>query len=251
MDGASVRWRRSLERVALLKVVESRDYAEDFQRGRLYMNTIDHFRKVEKDLERGDPYEGLRILHQGKDIGEIRIGEHSIAPAGVVNVRIAQNRGLHWNVFCMYSLHIGDERTARAKSLEELRQLLLLPTDTGLGRHLAVVTDRSEFYRRVDAAARRNNFSLRRRLVTYYDETESYSFGEDEFPFQKRRLFGHQREYRIVIDRGEGARGPYSLDVGALGDIVSLTTVEEFNATFALRLPDGTQAGPGVPLTSR
>ncbi len=248
---ASDRWRRRqigwrvMRLLGLIKLFERPEYADQFLRGRLFLNTMEYFRQCDADIDRGDPYEGLQILHQGKDIGELRVGEIAIDPAGVVNMRIRPNEAANWNLFCMYSLLLPEEAPPGG-TLEDARQMLLIPPSMRrMGTLLATVHQGDEFLRRVDAAARLERFSVMRNLVTYYDELQSHSFARNEFPFRKRRLFGHQREYRIVIDRGSVAPGPCTLDVGPLHDIVSMTTVDEFNRGITLVLPDGQKAGPG------
>lgn len=55
----------------------------------------------------------------------------------------------------------------------------------------------------------------------------------------KRVEYAYQREWRLVLKRQPTSRDPYSLDIGDIGEITKLTTVEDFNNLIELRLPDG------------
>jgi hypothetical protein len=58
------------------------EFLERFRNeGLLYMNTLEHFRKLESDAARGDAYEGVSHVIQPLDIGEFVI-DSGIAALG-------------------------------------------------------------------------------------------------------------------------------------------------------------------------
>jgi hypothetical protein len=186
------------------------EYLKRFRNeGLLYMNTLQYFRDLESDSERGDAFEGDDWIYQPKDIemtfDDPDAGKYKVVPGDLSGpARITLNRTLACNVYCMFAItgpvdgDLVDKRNYR------------------LGDSFVLVLNTSEFLSRVSAAASKAGFAGRYGLVQYYDPQE---YTGDIGPFRKRKEFSHQREFRLVMQPSPGI--PVELSVGSLVDITS------------------------------
>lgn len=79
--------------------------------------------------------------------------------------------------------------------------------------------------------------------MEYFDEkTFDGALSKERWGYQKRSLFKHQREYRVLIDTALENPKPILLEVDDLSDICFITTPNEFNSGIQLKLPDGSVA---------
>ncbi|MGK3369204.1 hypothetical protein [Citrobacter youngae] len=231
---------------ALVKLFDRKEYAEDFLKGRLFMNTIQSFKeyKDESGELRGDEYEGIAALYQPRKIGEIKFGE-IIIPATQLAAPIVvhSNDLLKHNVFCIYSLNSRGYNTVSAETLSDFKRTLELHRSCfGLGQFCVVILNASQFIERCKSAIEAQNFDGQLGLVDYFNENEFHgNMPEDNLGFQKRSLFAHQREFRIKVKTNIPEPSPYFLEIGDLDDIAIITTPKEFNENLELRLPDGTK----------
>jgi len=99
-------------KVKLLKFGKKIDM-KAFQEGILYMNTLEHFQKLECCELRGDKDEGLSAIYQAKggtlsrqnDKGEfVQVGTI------VDTVRYREKNSAYANVFCMYALQFCPQK---------------------------------------------------------------------------------------------------------------------------------------------
>ena len=78
-----------------------------------------------------------------------------------------------------------------------------------------MLTNAEEFLRRVHAVAAQNNVTLKQGLVEYVDRAKHNG---PVGIFRKFADFAYQSEFRIAVV--PGAKGPFSLTVGDLSDIL-------------------------------
>ncbi len=131
------------------------------------------------------------------------------------------NRIDNLSVFCMYAAHSGNQETVSVESIDDFREMMRIPEDClSFGSHAVVITNASEFLKRVKAAALRENYGVHGRLVKYYDPRSFHGGSPEEIEpiFNKRDEYEHQHEYRIAITGVEG-NGPLILDIGDISDI--------------------------------
>lgn len=231
---------------AFVKLFERKDYAEDFLKGKLFMNTIRSFKEYKDDNGelRGDEYEGIIALYQPEKLGELKIGGTTIPSSELAAPIVLHGDDLlSHNVFCIYSLNSRGYSSVSAETLSDFKRTLELHESCfGLGKYCVVVLNASKFIERCQAAIVKNNFNGMLGLVDYFNEREYHgNMADDNLGFQKRSLFAHQREYRVKIETNNKNPGPYVLDVGDLSDIVSIMTTKEFNEKLELQLPDGSR----------
>ena len=233
---------------ALVKIVERPEYARSLLRGELYMNSLAYFREYEdhKGELRGDDWDGLGAIWQPRQISEISVGDLRIPPNELAGPILFRHSRLDYtNVFCTYSLDSRSfDSVPSQTTLAELRRAMLIdPSVHSLGAVAVLITNVTEFFKRVDSAIKSKSLSSRRGLISYFDEVTFHGDFGDKAGFYKRKAYSDQREYRVTIESQERSTGAYILSVGDLSDVAVVTTPEEVNRELKLTLPDGSTAG--------
>ena len=231
---------------AFVKFFEAECYAKDFLSGKLYMNSIQGFKKWTDTAGelRGDPFEGIIALYQPTKIEDIKLGDYIIPGSELATPIVMHgNDLLKENVFCMYSLNSSGHDSVSSETLNQFRRTIELHESCfGLGKHCVAILDAQKFLERCTAAATELKLDTRMDLVRYFDEKDFHGFLDPNFHgFQKRIKFQDQREYRIKIDFKNVSPEARILEVGDLSDIARLTTPEEFNSALEIILPDGSR----------
>lgn len=231
---------------AYVKIYENIDYAHEFMKGKLFMNTIRAFKehKDEAGELRGDDCEGIIGWHQPESV-QVSFAGHEIPSADIeAPMPVHSNEVLRINAFCIYSLDSRGHESVNAETLADLKATLQIHESCfGLGSHCVVVKNAAEFNKRVEKAVRSLGYPGSLCLVDYFDEqTFSGNLPQERWGYQKRSFFKHQREYRVLIDTELESPKPLILEVGDLSDICFITTPDEFNSSIQLKLPDGSAA---------
>lgn len=221
--------------MVLLKLGQ-REHLDMVRRGLLYMNSLAFFRALEEaDPARGDAYEGTDSIIQPCDIGEFTFDPNipgqeriCVAPSDLAGpVRIALWQTSACNIFCMFAVNKPIDGPIFPKSYRWFGDSFLLFTNT------------QEFLSRVVATAKRQGLQCEARLVEYYDANRySGRIGR----FHKPSRYGHQREYRIVLETG--VEGPFRFEIGDLTDITSeVIPLDSADDVLRFRTEDARAAG--------
>ena len=119
------------------KVFEKKEYAEALLDGKLYINRLSYFRKIEEEggSNRSDRYEGV-INWLQPDKMSLKINDFEIDSKDLVEpVSIQMNYHGNLNVFCIYAAHSGRFENVTDESLPDFRKQLEISDDC-LGRAL-------------------------------------------------------------------------------------------------------------------
>jgi hypothetical protein len=192
----------------------ARDHMEQFAQGLLFMNTVDHFVKVETSSLRMDSHEGTSHVVRGDGaILSIKVGE-KFETVGEMKgpIRLQPDSLKDVNVFCMYALR------------ESVLDTFVDPRNFDFGDTFAMLTDFDEFLRRVRAAAPGTGQELQSDLVDYIDEL---SYLGPVGIFKKALGLSYQSEFRLALLPGTGAARKFH--VGNLSDIVILGRLSDLN----------------------
>lgn len=221
-----------------LKFFEKPEFAADFMSGRLWMNSLEYFKKLEGSADDGrlDPHEAPSHWLQPKD-AQITFAGISIPPEDLAGpVIIQENRYDTWNVFCLYAGHSGIFQRLSAENMDAFRLHLRVPSRVAnMGTTAVLVRNVSEFNARFQAAVRRRSFSLKAGLVEYFDPA-SFSGPILKPTHAKRIEFEWQREYRFALDRGAPVSEHHVFDIGRLDDICNLVDPSTFNDLLRVSL---------------
>ncbi len=213
----------------LVKFFEKEEYADDFRKGRLFAHKLSYYRECEgADDERADRSEGVFEFRQADRI-QLEINGIDMTADLSGPIEVASNSSLNLNLFCMYAGHSGDLNLNRSFDLELLKARLMIPDKClDLGPFAVVVKNVTEFFKRIDVAAKTQGYEVARGLVGYYDpKTFHGQFSIADAPFRKQDRFAHQQEYRFAFDANSD--GPIILDIGDIGDITAPMDPSEIN----------------------
>jgi hypothetical protein len=181
--------------------------------GLMCMKSLAEFARLERDMERGDCFEGTDTIIQPKHVAEcifdastMGLGKFVAKPTDFAGpIRIGLNRTASCNVYCMFAV------------TKPVDGELVNPKNLEFGDSCVLVSNPTEFLSRVLGAVKAAGLSyLEYRLVEYYDGEE---YSGETGRFRKRSKFAHQNEFRIVIE--PGSETPRQISVGSLLDITS------------------------------
>ena len=204
-----------------MKILPCKEYVKCLLDGKLYCNTVRHFRD-----EGYDEFEGAAFLHPTTlRINSYTIPEEDLAGPVILNPNLVADL----NVFCMFSW--------RAPKVGDDEILIDLESQLGsieaciaeFGPYTVVVKNTTEFLRRVElAVARRGNGVLSRvRGAVRYINPNTFRTDLTEpliIPLFKQKQFAHQKEYRFVFQTG---RDPLELPIAARGETPRRTETGE------------------------
>ena len=210
----------------LMKVVCSKDRAEQVLDGKLYCNTLRYLRK------RFDKYEGTVALtgemevRRGDDV--VKLSKENLVEPPTMSFNFV----LDTNVYCMFAWVLPSDgenfqfdpesQLGRMEDLEET-----------FGEYAVVIVRVREFLRRVESAA--SDRGVYGCGIVEYVEPQ---FGDSTRPpmtdgeklrlaFQKRRKFANEREYRFALLTDNEPARPTTLNIGDIRDIARLVRVQD------------------------
>ena len=219
----------------MAKVFNKLEHADKFIQGEMYCNRLSWFKKLEDRDGRGDTDEGAIVLQleglsmtleaRDLDTGEV-VDRHTMQGFAAPPVLVPEWFD-HINVLCMFAAHKGDFQHEPSEGyLDHLREHLKMPEKyVRLGEHAVVITNVTEFLKRVEKAAHRAGYGILWGLVKYYDpQVGTPPIRSDiETIFCKSEEYAYQREFRFAIDTGTTEGGAISLDIGDISDIALRT----------------------------
>ena len=210
----------------LVKLFSKQRHAEEFLRGKLHVNRLSYFRKIE-DIGRRDENEGAYLL-QPEQTADFRIW-NSDSPSETVDLvpdlisaQIHLDAVDDLNVFCMHAGNLDETRLRDASNGTAIQLPSLPETWRAWGHYAVLVTGVAEFVERVRAAARRENYRSWRSVVRYYNAKTFHTpfpLGDVRGAFHKRDTFADEREFRFVFDTGTPGTDAITLNIGDICDI--------------------------------
>lgn len=231
---------------ALIKFFQEEKHANDFIEGKLFANRLSYFKKLEGDEQRGDEDEGAIVHERGQftlnltvvdpDTGE-EIDHCTIDGSDLATSLIVRPNWFNdWNLFCLYALHDGGLQVRPPEDAQSLEECLKISEACAeLGEYAVVITNYTEFVKRVYGAAVEAEYGLVGKLVSYYDYASGTPPITSEIGtiFTKRDEYEYQSEFRFAIKTGTVGDDPIILDIGKIDDIaIAFGTSDLLNACF-------------------
>lgn len=232
-----------------VKIFEYKEHADQFRKGKLFLNRIRYFKKIEEDdYCRCDKEEAIAALFQPKglsikfkDFPALNINsEDAISVlSGPVSMKFEHHNDL--NIFCMSAIHTGEFECVNGfieyteKDEDKLKiQLEIDERCLSFGK-FAVVVNANEFIDRVIKYIKTTEYTLQADLVEYYDrETLNGNFKFSEIPFRKSNCFSYQKEYRISVDTNTNGDNPLIMEIGDISDISEKIDSSTINTSLKL-----------------
>ena len=234
----------------LVKFFKEKKHADDFVRGRIYVNRLSRFKKVEDDDGSGrvDRYEGTIAWMQPGETGLVINGmDLSEDLAGPL---LVQKDWLnHLNVYCIHAGHSGDLDLSSLSNdnIAALQQELTIHDRClSLGKYAVVVTNVPEFIQRMGSSAGAEDYEIGWGLVKYYDPATFHgNFRDIESVFWKQEQYSFQREFRFVVNCRTLGKSPLEMDIGDITQItlqfesIELNSEKWLGGTFDVRRSAG------------
>ena len=230
----------------LVKFFEKEEYADQFLSGRLYLNWLRYYKRLEEASGdgRGDHAEAPAAWWQ-KDNLFIEFHDHpelNIRPedfAGPILFSFTNYDDL--NILCMTAIHTGEfdcenGLISLAEGEEDkLREQLKIGTRCSTMGPFAVVVRAADFVLRAKNAIEALGYTYNSTLVEYFDPVAFHGrFPLAKMPFQKRNIFSWQKEYRICVDTHVGGENAVVIDIGNISDLAAKMPATDVNASFQL-----------------
>ena len=188
----------------LLAKVTRIEYAKDIQAGRLYMNNLSYFRKLEEDGI-GDDQEGLIAS------GQTGTGYYKGQKAFDVKNLKAYMDG---PVFCAMSIPLSKnvDGTAKFKIPQQLLREFMCDKDA---KYALLVIDKEKFQNRIEAAVDEQGLYGCYGMVHYTDDESLVDLFQAAL--RKRTRYAYQHEWRLVLSLS--TEKAFILDIGSIEDI--------------------------------
>lgn len=187
--------------------------------GHVFTNPLSYFVALEADNARSDRYEGTLLWMQPEKARlSVEIGGEFREIPGICGPITYRNEAAsRVNVYCMYALraHEGCE--------------MIDSRNFQFGDTYARITDGEEFLRRVRRSAEVRGYQVTWGLVEYVERATHHG---PTGVFTKTSSFSYQSEFRIAISPGN--RGPLSLRLGDLSDIMRIGDLASVNEEIRL-----------------
>ena len=208
-----------------IKFLDKESHVDDFLDGRVYMNRLSYYKKIEQhneDANRADRHEGAFAWLQ-PGVGRLIIDGQDITGDLAGPIEMYDDSLNHINIFCVYAAHSGnlDVRNMLTDNIEEFKQQIKVPEEClKLGKHAVLITNLPKFVQRMKSASGSKGYQICRGLVKYYDpETFHGNFPNGQAIFYKQIRHQNQREYRFGVNTGLPGDDPIILEIGDIRDI--------------------------------
>jgi hypothetical protein len=229
-----------------IKFFSEERYADEFARGRLYLNRLSYFSKLENNLDDGRPdsHEAIAMWLQPNDLSiELNIagiGRVSLTKADLAGpVSMSFDYHDHLHVLCLYALGTPGTITSDGEidigtmSEEALRGQLSIDERCITLGPFAVVTAVSPFLGQLRNALQSRGLPGKGRFVEYYDEETFHGkISPVDIPFKKQKRFGYQKEYRLCVNSNTKGDEPLILDIGDIRGISAKFQSSRLNDLF-------------------
>lgn len=140
-------------------------------------------------------------------------------------------------IFCMHAIYAAEwGLPVGAEGTEAFQAALQIPSSMdNFGTHIWIITNGTEFFRRLHAACDARSLQIEHRLVRYIDDERVYGMLPESLqPYVKLRSFEQERECRILLGAQEELPDPFVFDIGPLDDISVVVPLREFRAGWSL-----------------
>jgi hypothetical protein len=219
----------------LVKFFSEERHADEFLSGKLFLNRLSYFQKLEEECTdgRSDITEAIKMWFQPSDtymslsvpgIGTVKITPQDLAaPVSVTNTNAD-----YLHVFCMYAIYTSEPLSNsttiedRQRLAQELKQKLSIDDRCLKFRPFAVIIPAFQFLNQMQEKLRAQGYRFQAKLVDYYDDKSfSGEFSDSDTPFKKQVRFAYQREYRIAVESSLLASNPITIDIGPIDNLLA------------------------------
>lgn len=193
-----------------------KEHLSDFKNGRIYMNSLSYYTKVEEDAI-GDKREGLAFFGSK---GKILYKDEVVALCKNVNVYTNLNKPVFCTSIPYFNKNGNKYKCIISKfAIDEI-------TKKEYEKYNLVIIDKEEFISRIKKALNNIGTSATCAKVIYTDK----GYKLDSFEpaknagFVKRKKYEYQNEYRIMVDKE--IEDNFILNIGNISDIIKVLEID-------------------------
>jgi hypothetical protein len=185
-----------------------KNHIEEFQnKGLLYFNTVDFFKKLESEHgTRGDFLEGAseikNIFEQDKSVLIINPGGKDEIKFNLTKAQIRKIVNYKGNIFSLFSI-FNDKK--------EIQEIEFKKSMISFGNTALIITNVNEFLKRVKLELDKQRFKFNWGLVDYYNENARNQ--KELNIFSKASTFQNQNEFRIYVENVNNK--PLKIQIGS------------------------------------
>lgn len=203
----------------MLLKISKLEYLEDLRRGKIYMNKLETFRKIEQEGQ-GDNEEGL--------IGHFPEGTMSIGDTVIADVKNISFYAFNKNpIFCITAVPLiktASNEYSYKVDRQIFRDFIFNPTS----KYGAMIIDKHAFAEAFQTELSKKNIECCWDEVTYSDKRPKLK--KDELyrvAYHKRLRFSHQHEWRLMLFTE--VEDHYELNIGDISNHSEIIPID-FNS---------------------
>ncbi len=224
----------------LLRFFKAMDYAEQFQRGSIYMNSLSWFMANGFEAQK-DMMEGVIFTRRADKMPVEQVLQQGM----IFDARYQAKGYLYCNVCCLSAVNIHIIDALGKTTITAPRNM------EAFGEYAVIVQDTDAFAQRVIARCNQLNYKVLCGPVNYHapqingqiqEKPANMIFKSMEYidiksictnasaaydSFDKKNNYEGQNEWRICLYRGERSMEHYTLQVGDLSDITCVVDARE------------------------
>jgi hypothetical protein len=237
-----------------VKFFQKEEWADDFMSGRLYLNRLSVFKKMEALYEadgRPDTNEAVAMWWQPRGFymtlthplfGSTQITEKDLAAPTSMSFEHHD----YFHVLCLHAIYSssvpfadGKFHLAESGQVDELRRQLRIDSRCFNFGRFAVIINANPFMERVQTVLRQRGRNFEYGLVQYYDDTTfSGEIPRKRILFHKQKRFEYQREFRIAVKPILLGNDPMILDVGNIHHFCGKASSHKLNELLRVDLDE-------------
>jgi len=199
--------------LTLLKFGEENNIMDLYENGTIYLNTIDHFRKLENDELRGDKYEGVSQIRNSFP-GSFFIPSINRA-VKYQRIHLLKSHEITLgNLYCLYGVS--------SKGFPNPLDFEIDTRNSQFGSQCLLIKNNPYFLNRIITTLKTKGYNVFTGFVEYYNKDQ---INRSVTLFEKPIEFEYQKEFRIYVenDRNE----PIVINIGNLKDYSQIIKMED------------------------
>ena len=184
-----------------------------YKEGTIYMNTVEYFRCLEKDKQRGDGYEGAsEVINSLPGTFKIKESDQEFKYEKV-HIK-SQYETILGNLYCLYC--ISDH------GFPNLLDFKMDKRNMDFGSHCLVIKDNAYFFKRIQEELKNQNWEYKHGFVEYYNKNE---VSKKLTIFDKPDEFEYQKEFRFYVKNNK--LNPIKIQIGSLEKYSEILKIED------------------------
>lgn len=197
-------------------------------KGEIFMNTLQCYRKEEVGVERHDPNDGVVEMYNMRGARILRRDRVTGAEIEVATItkgvgRVTGENIDNLNVYCLFSVSIPLDKQVRFSEIIDKRLL------SSFGDTAVVISDPMDFLTRIKNHSNGDGYVHARKHVEYRDLN---GYHGKIGPFIKDLSYDHQKELRIAIHREKPETPELMFSVGSIEDISCMLPTKDLGDVY-------------------